>query len=126
MADMDPMYASVARILQRNHIGAWAEASEEYSRIRRGLIWADLRALLAGPATKANQEKTTELLHELRSVCADLSDNAPTSTTSLAAAEAAVKAWAPPRATPAPAPPKSAKKPVKNSFAALTEDSEEE
>lgn len=117
----DPLFGSVERILQRDYIGSWADASLEYARIRRGMLWTELRTLTGSSASKANQERAAKLLKELQSVAAELSDTAPSSSTSFAAAESIVKRW-----TPAPAPPKPAAKKIVNTFAALTEDSDEE
>lgn len=124
----DPFFGSVERILQRDYVGSWADASLEYSRIRSGLIWTDLRALTAAACTKANQDKAKQLLKELQSVSADLGDTAPSSATSFAAAESVVKLWMPPVkvTVPASSGAKPAAKKVVNTFAALAEDSEEE
>lgn len=124
---MDPLYGSVESILKRDYVGSWADATMEYSRIRRGVIWTELNALTASAYTKANQEKAAKLLKELQSVSADLCDTSPTSSTSFAAAESVVKRWTPaPRPTPAASGPKSAAKKVVNTFAALAEESDEE
>jgi hypothetical protein len=124
-ANIDPLYASVDRILQRNYIGSWGDASAEYARIRHGLVWGELRTLFAGKCTTANKERATVLVAELESLCSEIRDTSVSSSTSHAAATAALKAWMPP-------PPSSSttttttKKVVKNTFAALAEDSDED
>ena len=115
----DPMYSSVNRILQRDYIGSWADASAEYARIRHGVVWGELRGLFAGKCTAANKERAKTLVAELEGLCSEISDTKPTSKTSHAAAAAALQSWMPP-------PPSSSKKPVKNTFAALAEDSDED
>jgi hypothetical protein len=117
--EADPLYSSVSRILQRNYIGSWADASAEYSRIRHGVVWGELRTLFAGKCTAANKERATNLVAELEGLCSEISDTSATSKTSHAAAAAALKTWMPP-------PPSGPKKAVKNTFAALAEDSDED
>ena len=119
---IDPLYASVDRILQRPYIGSWADASAEYARIRHGVVWGQLRNLFAGKCTAANKERATELIHELEGVCAEIGDTSATSKTSHAAATAALKTWMP----PLPSSSSSTKKVVKNTFAALAEDDDED
>jgi hypothetical protein len=115
----DPLYESVNRILQRNYIGSWADGSAEYARIRHGVVWGELRTLFAGKCTAANKERATNLVAELEGLCSEISDTSATSKTSFAAAQAALKTWMPP-------PPSGPKKAVKNTFAALAEDSDED
>jgi hypothetical protein len=115
----DPLYQSVNRILQRNYIGSWADASAEYARIRHGVVWGELRSLFAGKATPANKERAMNLVAELDSLCSEICDISASSRTSFAAAQAALKTWMPP-------PPSGPKKVVKNNFAALMEDSDED
>jgi len=117
--EVDPVYSSVNRILQRDYIGSWADASAEYARIRHGVVWGELRTLFAGKCTTANKERATTLVAELEGLCGEISDIAATSKTSHAAASAALKTWMPP-------PPRPSKKVVKNTFAALAEDSDED
>ena len=119
--DVDPLYASVNRILQRPYIGSWADASAEFARIRHGVVWGELRKLFAGKCTAKNKERAAELVEELVSVCAEIGDTSGTSKTSHAAATAALKTWMPP-----PSSSSTAKKPVKNTFAALAEDDDED
>lgn len=116
---IDPLYGSVERILQRNYIGSWADASAEYARIRHGVVWSELRTLFASKCTAANKERATVLVAELESLCSEICDTSVSSRTSHAAASAALKTWMPP-------PSSGPKKVVKNTFAALAEDSEED
>ncbi len=118
-ANIDPLYASVDRILQRNYIGSWGDASAEYARIRHGVVWGELRTLFAGKYTVKNKERATELIGELESVCAEIGDTKASSKTSHAAAAAALQTWMPP-------PPSSSKKVVKNIFAVIVEDDEKD
>jgi hypothetical protein len=121
MADSsDPVYGSVHTILQRNYIGSWADAGYAYTKIRRDLLWADIRALLSLKPTEGNKGKMAPLLQELKHVSADLRDTDASSLTSFLTAEALVAAWSVP-------PVKAAKASgPKNAFAALLEDSDEE
>jgi hypothetical protein len=115
----DPLYGSVNRILQRNYIGSWADASAEYARIRHGVVWAELRVIFTSKATAANKERATSLVAELEGLCSEINDISAGSRTSFAAASAALKTWMPP-------PPSGPKKVVKNTFATLMEDSDED
>lgn len=120
--EADPVYGSVFNILKRDYIGSWADATMEYSRIRRDIIWAELRSLTAAAYTKTNQDKVAKLLKELQSISADLCDTSPSSGTSFTAAESVVKLW-----TPAPSSgPKPAPKKVVNTFAALADSDEDD
>ncbi len=119
--EADPTYASVNHILKREYVGSWADASAEYSRIRHGVVWGELRTLFAGKCTPANKEQAEKLVAELEHLCSEICDTSAKSKTSHAAATAALKTWMPP-----PSSSSSSKKPVKNTFAALMEDSDED
>ena len=124
----DPTYGSVYSILQRGHIGSWADANVEYARIRQPLAWKELHELLAAKPTKDSQAKAAELVKEISSLCADLGDTSAKSATSGLAAETVVKLWMPPvkAAVPKSSGPKAAAKKVLNTYAALAEDSDED
>lgn len=117
-AEQDPLYGRVYRILNTDRLGAWGDAIDIYSEIRRGFIWEELITLTAGKATPETKAKAEVLLDELRGRLTGVLDMLPR-------AEAMVKTWA----TPAPAKPKTKaaqpkSKLARNAFAALGEDNE--
>lgn len=118
-AEQDPVYGRVYRILNTNRLGSWGDAIDVYSDIRRNFIWSDLTALVGAKPTKENKERAEAHLTELREKLTGASDMLPK-------AEAMVRAWAPvqPVKTTKAAKPKT--KVVKNAFAALLEEDEEE
>lgn len=130
----DPLYGSVYKILTRPNIGSWADANEEYSRIRRGAIGAELRTILGTIPCKDSIARCQELLEELRKVEADISSSSDAAK-KIAAAESTIQNWIgvvpPAPATPVKvknttAPPAPKKPKIVNTFAALAEDSDED
>jgi hypothetical protein len=115
----DPVYGAVYKHLFNG--GSWFEADQMEWRINQALALQELKTLVSGKPTKANQEKATVALGRLEESCKQLvpPDHAMAAFHNV---EAIVKTWAPP-----PAVTVVTKKPKKgtNVFAALGDSDEE-
>lgn len=113
-----PQYNGVYNILQRGHIGAWADADELYSKIRSQDIATEITTLLGRSPSPATKERVKDLMDEMNSIVynstksllADMTDR--------------VSQWQAPKHPVATKPPQKVKSNAKNSFAAFLDDDE--
>lgn len=62
------LYAEVYAIANRNYVGSWADADDLYTRLSCAEIMTELRTIVAGPPSKANKKRATELMDWLKTI----------------------------------------------------------
>jgi hypothetical protein len=114
----DPVHGAVYRMLFNG--GSWFEADQLHWKIHRENALVSLGSLTAEKPTKANQEKAQIALSDLKEATVQLCPSPDPALAAFHRLESVVAKWEPKKATAAP------KNGVKNTFAALAEDDEED
>lgn len=112
----DSPYAEVYRVLQREYIGSWADASALYSEIRCSEIANDIHKLLTYTPSSGNKERAAKLLEQMAQETFSKTSEPVTHMAAL------VMAWAAP---PSVKPRTVQSKNSKNEFSALADEDDD-